>query len=258
MKPMNTFQMYAKYYDLLYSDKDYTVEARFVSEKIKGNGGEVKSILELGCGTGRHASELVRMDSEVTGIDLSHEMVIQAERRRVGLGYFANKLTFLQGDVRAVRIPRCFSSVVSLFHVMSYQVSNNDLLSSIQTAGAHLEAGGLFLFDFWYGPGVLSDMPKVRIKRMQDDAIEVVRLAEPVVRTDLNIVDVKYEIILRNKLSGIVETVRENHSMRYFFIPELEIALRQVGFETLNVGSWLDAEPIARNPWCAYIVARKM
>ena len=48
------------------------------------------------------------------------------------------------------------------------------------TAAKHLKPNGVFIFDFWYGPGVLTDPPVVRLKRLENEEIEVLRIAEPV------------------------------------------------------------------------------
>src|SRR3546814_3756666 len=50
--------------------------------------------------------------------------------------------TLFRSDVRTARFDRTFDAVVSLFHVMSYQVTNSDLIETIRTASSHLAAGG--------------------------------------------------------------------------------------------------------------------
>ena len=46
------------YYDLFYDDKNYQLEANYIHEKIQEYKSNSKSILELGCGTGKHAINL--------------------------------------------------------------------------------------------------------------------------------------------------------------------------------------------------------
>jgi predicted TPR repeat methyltransferase len=77
---MSVFREYAEYYDLLYSDKDYTGEANFVRERL-GTLKQGATLLELGSGTGRHAQAFSELGLRVTGVDLSPEMVEQARRR---------------------------------------------------------------------------------------------------------------------------------------------------------------------------------
>ena len=50
------FDAYARYYDLLYCDKDYAAEAGYVANHIRKLLPHTTHILELGCGTGAHAN----------------------------------------------------------------------------------------------------------------------------------------------------------------------------------------------------------
>src|ERR1051325_10396521 len=97
-------------------------------------------------------------------------MLEAGEVRRVSLqALHAERVRFVKGDARNVRLGRRFGAVISLFHVMSYQTTNEDLSASFITAREHLERGGIFLFDCWYGPGVLTDRPSVTVKHLSDN-----------------------------------------------------------------------------------------
>ena len=79
---MKLFQEYAAYYDLLYQDKDYPREAEFVHHLIQREMPGAVSLLDLGCGTGAHASSFAEMGYSVHGVDQSAKMLAQANRRR--------------------------------------------------------------------------------------------------------------------------------------------------------------------------------
>ena len=69
---MEVFQDYAYYYNAFYCDKDYKSEARTVAKLIKRNTNtEIKYVLNIGCGTGKHDIELKKLGYEISGIDLS-------------------------------------------------------------------------------------------------------------------------------------------------------------------------------------------
>ena len=148
-------------------------------------------------------------------------MLSVAQREKAAFAGHGAPPTFVQGDVRTVRLDKTFDVVVSLFHVMSYQTRNQDLQAALTTIREHLKPGGLFVFDCWYGPAVLSDPPTVRIKRLEDDDTQVTRLAEPVMHPNENLVDVNYQVFIKDKRTGAVDELRETHTTRYFFGPEL-------------------------------------
>jgi len=252
------FNQYSRYYDLLYKDKDYRGEACFVHEQLSRNGVAAGRLLELGCGTGRHSVEFAELGWDVDGVDLSETMVSQAqERSRQQTREISQRLNFREGDVRSVRTGKQYDAVVSLFHVISYQTSNNDLASAIATAAAHLQARGLFFFDFWFGPAVLSDPPTVRVKRLQDERTNVTRLAEPQIDYSANVVTVNYEIAVENRGNDSVTRIHEQHRMRYLFLPELEFVLNSHGLRTLETGRWMDRTKVGNDTWYVWLLAAR-
>lgn len=250
---MSVFHEYARYYDLLYRDKDYQAETEYLHGLIQAGAPGARSVLNLGCGSGRHDRCLVERGYAVTGVDISEEMLRCARSAAEG----SPDLAYHLGDVRSVRLEGAFDAVVSLFHVMSYQVENDDLASALATAFLHLKPGGLFVFDCWYGPGVLTDRPAVRVKELEDPAIAVTRIARPVMRPETNSVEVGYLVFVRDKATGAVQEIRETHHMRYLFNPELRSMLGAAGFESVDFKEWLGSSPPDFNSWNAVITARK-
>jgi SAM-dependent methyltransferase len=253
---VSTFEKYAHYYDLLYADKDYDAEAAFVADLICRHLPEATSVLEFGCGTGLHALALARRGYRVAGIDVSHDMLTHAINRLSHSSLAPEGIvSFDQGDVRTIRMEQRFDAVIALFHVMSYQTSADDLMACITTAAAHLRPGGVFVFDYWNGPAVLAHPPIDRIKRMEDETARVIRTAKPTMRPEDNVVEVSYDVLVENRLTGETQRVLETHSMRYLFEPELSRSLRNAGFERVKFGEWLTQQPAGDHAWSAYAVA---
>jgi SAM-dependent methyltransferase len=243
------FDSYARYYDLLYQDKDYIAEVQYIVSHILKDAPKAKHILELGCGTGAHAEYLARMGYTVHGIDISEEMLARAEARKAGLPVdVASRLSFGLGDVRTVRAGKIYDVVISLFHVMSYQSSNDDLTAAFDTALTHLSSGGLFLFDFWYGPAVLTQQPDTRVKRLENSDIRITRIAEPLMFVNENVVDVNYDVFIEDKASNTIEQLNEKHRMRYFFLPELKW-YHGTSWNELVSEEWLSGAPLSKNSW---------
>lgn len=254
---MTVFAGYSRYYDLLYRDKDYAGEARYVAGLIETHAPSARSVLEIGCGTGAHAAELADQSYEVTGVDMSEGMLDGAESRRRSLrAGVAARLSFAQGDARTVRLGRRFNAVISLFHVMSYQTSNEDLAAAFATVRDHLAPGGVFVFDCWYGPAVLRQWPTTTEKHLSDQSTDVRRVAEPVVRPASNVVDVNYTVVVTDRNTGVSETLRETHSMRYLFTPEIELALATAGMKLVDSRGWMSDSPPDFTTWSACFVAR--
>lgn len=250
---MEVFQEYAYYYNAFYRDKNYQEEAEQIDTLLKRYGENVTKLINFGCGTGRHDMELVKMGYACTGIDMSPMMIELAREQVKEAGV---ELALSVEDIRSFRSEKKYDGVISLFHVMSYQNENSDILSAFQSARSVLESGGIFLFDVWYGPGVLSDAPAVRVKEAEDERFRLVRIARPAMYDTKNIVDVNYEIFIIDKKTGKVKVVHETHKMRYFFRPELEFLLKEAGFELLDN---LDCQTLTETDfrsWTSYFMAR--
>jgi len=249
---MTVFKNYAQYYDLLYQDKNYMEEVDYIEKLINTHSKiPVKTILDLGCGTGRHDSLFAERNYEITGVDLSEKMIEIAKSQN------SKNSEFIVGDVREITLNKQFDAVISLFHVASYQTTNQDFENYLKTAYRHLKNGGVFIFDFWYGPGVLTDPPVVRIKRLENEEIKILRIAEPIMYYKKNTVDVNFDIIVENKKTNSFEKINETHEMRYWFLPEIECFLAKTGFTNLHSNEWMTDKGLGNMVWYGVMVIQK-
>lgn len=247
---MTVFGKYAKYYDVLYKEKDYQTEISFL-EKVFGTYGRepIRSILDLGCGTGGHAILLAEQGYQVVGVDQSDEMLYEAQNKTKVLASALPAPQFQKGDIRNFRIDQKFDAVISMFAVMSYMVSNNDLLNAVKTAKVHLKPGGLFYFDAWFGPAVLTEKPSDRYKIINSVDEQIIRFVQSNLSIEHQTVDVKYKIlqILDNR---VLNEVDETHVMRYFFPQEIIFYLKSVGFDSVAIFPLLDLDrPLTQKDW---------
>lgn len=252
---MEVFKDYAYYYNAFYQDKDYKEEARQISWLLKKYGGSIHKIINYGCGTGKHDIELSKIGYQCSGIDMSKLMIDIAKEnaKKENLD-----VEFAIADVRNFEPSVEYDAVISLFHVMSYQNSNYDILAAFRSARKSLgnQNDGIFLFDVWYGPGVLSDKPSIRVKEIEDEKNKLVRVARPVMYDKKNVVDVCYEVFVIDKETGITKVIDEVHSMRYFFRPELELLLKEAGFELIDNLDCKTLNETDFSSWTSYFIAR--
>lgn len=250
---METFRDYAYYYNAFYKDKDYERESKQIDYLIRKYSSNVHSIINYGCGTGKHDLELTKLGYICTGIDLSEIMIDIAKKNSQIVN---EKINFSVADIRTYMPQEKYDAVLSLFHVMSYQNRNEDVIAAFRSARKALEKGGLFLFDTWYGPGVLSDKPVVRAKEIEDEQYKLIRIARPIMHDEKNVVDVCYEVLVIDKKTNETKVIEEVHNMRYFFRPEIELFLQQTGFELVDS---FDGNTLSRtsfNSWTSYFIAK--
>ena len=246
--------IYSQYYDLLYSDKNYSGEVDYIIKLIKENSNEAKTLLDMGSGTGKHAELFCNNGYIVHGIDLSEDMLKIAKNR---IKDKEDKLSFSHSKIQELDLNKKFDVVVSLFHVMCYQNSNNELIKAFEVAKNHLKKDGIFIFDFWYGPAVLTDLPVKRIKRFENEKIKVTRIAEPVIHPDENVVDVNYDVFIKDIDSKKIIEKEELHKMRYFFDTELDMICKQVGFVIKQKYEWMSDKNPDFNSWNVVWIVKK-
>lgn len=250
---MQVFQDYAYYYNAFYKDKDYKAEVAQVHRLLQKYDKNIHSVINYGCGTGRHDVELSALGYQCEGIDMSAEM-IEIARRNVLKS--SQNIIYSVADIRQYAPSHKYDAVISLFHVMSYQNANQDILDAFRSVRMALDFGGIFLFDVWYGPGVLTDPPSVRVKEVEDEAYKLIRIARPVMYDKRNVVDVCYEVLCIDKTQDTVKRINETHSMRYFFRPELEMLLEMTGFKLLDNIDCISLKDTDYGSWTSYFIAK--
>lgn len=231
-------QGYASQYDLLYQDKDYEAECDFLEAIFGRSELQVKTILDLGCGTGGHAIPLARRGYQVTGLDRSEEMLERARYKARSAGV---DVKFVQGDIRTFDLGRTFDATVSMFSVVCYLTSNADLAAAFRSVKHHLGPGDIFVFDGWHGPGVLTDRPKPCIKVVQNGRWRVVRFTEPTLDVASHTVDTLIKMWITEKERFLAE-IDESHLMRFLFPQEIAYFLHVAGFRQVDLCPFMDLE----------------
>ena len=75
---MDAYKNLALSYDRLTNDVDYEATVAFYNEILKREGLRPRTAVDLACGTGSVAEILARQGLEVTGVDMSEEMLTMA------------------------------------------------------------------------------------------------------------------------------------------------------------------------------------
>jgi ubiquinone/menaquinone biosynthesis C-methylase UbiE len=137
------YSQLAEYYDHIYWWKDYGREVNFLVEIFEKYGVRVERILEVACGTGNHTKLLTARGYQVTGIDISED-VLRIARKKVRHG-----ATFIRGDMRNLDavVDGEYDAVICLFSAISYNVTISDLTKTIRGFYNHVREGGIVVFD---------------------------------------------------------------------------------------------------------------
>jgi SAM-dependent methyltransferase len=238
---------FARAYDLWYEQKDYEAECDLIEEMFSRHAdSEVRSVLDLGCGTGGHALPLARRGYAVTGVDRSEAMLAIAKQKAQDEAWQdgARAPTFVHAEIQDLDLDQRFDAVIMMFAVLGYQATNDTLNQALAAVRRHLNAGGVFTGDVWYGPAVLTIRPSDRVRVIQMGETELVRTAEVSIDSLNHLCSVRYKIWqLRDR--ELITHQEEDHVMRFFFPLELDNLMRTAGMHPVDLYPFpdLDGQP---------------
>lgn len=158
----------AKYYDKIYSFKDYEQEAAEIAQIIEQHlCSDGRRLLDVACGTGRHV-EYLKDQFEVEGLDISHEMLAIARRRNPNVPFY-------EADITNFDLGRTFDVITCLFSAIGYAKTLELASKAIACMEMHIIRGGLLIVEPWFIPqawhprtahALLIDEPNLKIARV--------------------------------------------------------------------------------------------
>jgi ubiquinone/menaquinone biosynthesis C-methylase UbiE len=133
---------FSESYRLIYPHRDDEAGAREVSDLLNTLALAVDSpmVLDVGCGTGRHAVALAEAGLRIIGVDLSTELLGTAAIRP------ALKGRLVTGDMRCLPFTQTFRLVVSLFTSFGY-FEDDQNVATLREMARVLVPGGVIVVD---------------------------------------------------------------------------------------------------------------
>jgi SAM-dependent methyltransferase len=214
------YERSAGIYDLIYkaAGKDYAAEAASVTALIKSRAPRARSLLDVGCGTGRHLAHLRESFEHVEGCDASDAMLDVARAALAGV-------PLALADMRTLALGRRFDSVVCLFSAIGYVLDAGELRGTWRRFAAHLEPGGVVVVDGWVRPSAWISEHRPQVGVAGDDERVVVRMDHSARDRELTTLTMRH---LVGTAAGI-EDFEERHVMRLVEDAEHLAAMREVG-----------------------------
>jgi ubiquinone/menaquinone biosynthesis C-methylase UbiE len=239
------FDKLAKHYDLIMSPFDYRELADCLDDLIIQSGGKRTDILDLGCGTSEELYYLMQLGYDISGIDMSGEM-IQISKKKIPHG------DFKKGDMRKFRTPKKYDNVISVFDTVNYLTKPSDLQSCFESVNRSLNKNGLFLFDFNSIHGLYNDWNGVKIEETDDFFISYES------EFDLNTLILKCNMrfFIRDE-NGKYDSFTETHYERGYSPEDIIQMLKQTGFGEVKILPFLSRKTTKSTKLGRYQVAAK-
>ena len=143
---MEQYSNLAKCYDRLNSSFDYEALARFLASEIRENQkADTSLVLDLACGTGKLTLLLRELGFDMTGVDLSEEMLMVARDTCDQKGI--NNILWLNQDMTDFELYGTVDACVCTLDSLNYLTSLDNLKKCLLLVKNYLIPDGVFVFD---------------------------------------------------------------------------------------------------------------
>src|ERR687894_646934 len=248
-RPLPEYDSLADLYDLEYTH-DYDVPFW-----LSVAGREGGPIVEWGAGTGRLAIPLAKAGFDVTGVELSGEMVERGRAKSAAVEW-------VHGDMRGVKLGERYRFAICGFNSFLCLLSVDDALAFLRNAREHLEPGGLLGIEVSaFSPEELADPPGGPrrqhdfTRELPDGSLDRFSVSRYDAASQLLTMRLFYDLY---DASGELK-VRRAHDLtiRVTGCDELRLLLRLAGFGVEAVYGGFEGEPFAAGSDHLIVLARR-
>ena len=141
---MDAYHELAKSYDRLTNDVDYEATVEFYMQILAREGVKPRTVVDLACGTGSVTEILARKGYQVTGVDMSEEMLTEAMAKVMDM---ENPPRFVCQKLQELKLPRAVDMAVCALDSLDYVTDPADCAEAIRRTWKALNPGGIFIFD---------------------------------------------------------------------------------------------------------------
>lgn len=221
------------------------------SKNLCARGGEGRTCLDIGCGTGAHAEKLAEQGIEILALDLSEDMLKWARYK-----HSHPNVQYIKMDITQFQPTTKFDFAVALSHVIGYQWKNSQVEDMLVHANRSLLGHGFLLFNFYHAPAVSTAKLRSKFKQVENDEYIVTRVSNAVNNPMENILEEEYYYIVETQDEIFSISIQEK--MRYFSKLEIEYFLEKAGFKIEHLWRYLSKDNLTEDDWNGFIVARKI
>jgi len=178
------YSLQAKYYDKIYSFKNYSQEVidlqDIMQQHIKY---DLNTLLDVACGTGKHL-EVLKSYYKCEGLDINHELLEIAKKRNP-------ELMFYQADMIDFSIENKYDIITCFFGSIGHVKTKDKLFQTVRNMKRHLTPKGILIIEPWHTPEQF-EAGRIHIMTVDEPDIKIARCCCSQVEGDLSILDLHH------------------------------------------------------------------
>lgn len=224
------YEGFAKVYDTLMADVDYSAWAAYYGQLAKRRGITVRRAADCACGTGSLTLELAVQGIQMTGLDLSVDMLRVAgeKARKRGL-----QLPFIRQDMRKLLLHRPMDAIFCACDGVNYLTRPEDVQSFFTAAWKAIQPGGGLFFDISTRRKLESTLGN---NCLGDDGLDVSYIWQNHFEPQKGILQMDLTFFVREP-DGRYARFAETHFQRAHALYELAEWLQAAGFTRIQAFS---------------------
>ena len=139
-----SYGVFSEFYDALTANVSYDTVSQVLSSLLTRYGKGRGLLLDLACGTGSVSVRLAKKGYEVIGVDLSPEMLSEAQNKAYSAG---QNILFLCQDMTALDLYGTVDAAVCTLDGLCHLPNEESVFAALQKVSLFMNPGGVFLFD---------------------------------------------------------------------------------------------------------------
>ncbi len=251
-----SYEKFAYTYDRLMNSMPYEDWLRFVKESFERFGMKPSTIVDLGCGTGNLTIPLALEGYQLTGIDLSEDMLAVAEQKTSEhkSQLRGGAIRWVQQDLREWDLGEQVDVALSICDSLNYLLEEEDIVDAFRQTFEGLKPGGLFLFDV-HTPEQLFAYADSQPFFLNEDDVAYIWTSE----LDEERVQIEHDLTIFVKDSGkdTFRRIDETHQQRAYSLQWLKEMLLAVGFTEVHMAADFTWEQPTSMTERAFFIAKK-
>ena len=245
---MNAYHALAASYDRLTNDVDYEATVEFYMQILQREGVQPRTVVDLACGTGSVTKILAQKGYDVTGVDMSEEMLTQAFQKVQGMDHPPR---FICRKLQELYLPKAVDLAVCALDSLDYITDPADCAEAIRRTYKALNPGGIFIFDV-NTPEKLQAMDD-QVFLDEDDDVYCIWRGEFDKETNI----CSYAMDLFQRRGNVWERSFEEHQEYAYSQQQLTAYLKDAGFTHIEVYADRKFESPGAGEQRMYFKARK-
>lgn len=255
------YAQFAYHYDRLMSDMPYPSWMSFLRQCWQQYDVSPQTLVDLGCGTGSLSLPLAQAGLQVTGIDISSDMLAVAqdkseELRKLSGFAKGGSVQWMEQDMREWLLSAPVDCVISFCDCLNYLTDEADIRLAMEKSYAGLRSGGLFIFDI-HAPRQLVGYAESQPFVMDEQDISYIWTCD----YDEARMEIEHHLSIfeRQNVKGLdlYRKIEETHVQRAYPQEWMVDQLNACGFDILSVSADFTFEPPTQQSERLFFVARR-